>query len=66
MGVNLGGKIGIMTQDFDDEPVMADDIDYVDEEDIASDSEEIDPEIEWPNSTGYGRRRKESIIFAVR
>lgn len=60
MGVNLGGKIwGIMTQDFDDEPVMADDIDYVDEEDIASDSEEIDPdEIEWPNSTGYGRREE--------
>lgn len=59
MGLNLGGLIWeTSTQDFDKDPVMEEeDTDYVDDEDLASDSEEIDPEdIEWPNSTGYGRR----------
>lgn len=61
MGVNIAGKIwDAGTQDFtNDDPEPVEDVDHLEEDDIASDSEEIDPnEIEWPNSTGYGRREE--------
>lgn len=60
MGVNIGGKIwDVWTQDFTEEPEVIPDVDHLDEEDIASDSVEVDPDtIEWPNHTGYGRREE--------
>lgn len=60
MGINIVGWIwDTGTQDFSDEPNLIEDVDHLDEEDIMSDSEEIDPnEIVWPNNTGYGRREE--------
>lgn len=57
MGINLGGKLWAnLTNTFDKSPVMADDQDYLDEEDLASNAKEIDPStIEWPEHPGEGR-----------
>ena len=61
MGLNLGGKIWEAgTQTFSDEPDLIIDEDYLDDEDIASDAEEIDPDtIVWPEHPGYGRREED-------
>lgn len=58
MGLNLGGKIWEAgTQNFTNEPDLIIDEDYLDDEDLASDAEEIDPDtIVWPEHPGYGRR----------
>ena len=60
MGINIGGKIwDAWTQDFENEPDIIEDIDYLDEEDIASDAVEVDPDtIEWPEHPGFGRREE--------
>lgn len=59
MGINIGGKIwDAWTQDFTNEPVIEDE-DYLDEDDLASDAEEIDPDtIVWPDHPGYGRQEE--------
>ena len=58
MGINVGSKIwNTWTQDFSNEPDVVEDVDYIDDDDLASDSEEIDPDtIEWPDHPGYGRQ----------
>ena len=60
MGINIGGKIwDAWTQDFDNEPDLVEDVDYIDAEDLASDAEEIDPDtIVWPEHPGYGRQEE--------
>ncbi|TAH68025.1 MAG: hypothetical protein EWM47_08470 [Anaerolineaceae bacterium] len=60
MGINIIGKIwDAGTQDFTNEPDVIEDEDHLDQEDIASDSEEVDPDtIVWPENTGYGRREE--------
>jgi LCP family protein required for cell wall assembly len=57
MGINLGGKLWAnLTNTFDKNPVMADDQDYLDEDDLASNAKEIDPNtIVWPEHPGEGR-----------
>ncbi len=57
MGVNLGGTIwAAWTGDFKDGEDVAADIDYVEEEDLSSKGEEINPTmINWPNTSGIGR-----------
>jgi LCP family protein required for cell wall assembly len=61
MGLNLGGRIWEAgTQTFSDEPDLIIDEDYLDDEDLASDAEEIDPDtIVWPEHPGYGRREED-------
>lgn len=58
MGINLGGTIwASMTGNFKDTTVVADDIDYVEQEDVEAEGEEIDPStIVWPNVTDMGRQ----------
>ena len=60
MGVNIGGKIwDAWTQDFSEEPDLIIDEDYLDDEDIASDAVEVDPDtIVWPEHSGYGRHEE--------
>ncbi|HPU63004.1 MAG TPA: LCP family protein [Mobilitalea sp.] len=60
MGINIGGKIwDAWTQDFTDNTDVEEDVDYLDEEDIASTDEEIDPDtIVWPEHPGYGRQEE--------
>lgn len=57
MGINIGGKIwDVMTQEYTDTTDVEEDVDYIEEEDLASDAEEIDPDtIEWPEHPGDGR-----------
>lgn len=57
MGIDLGGKIwATWTKDFDKSPELVEDTDYLDEEDLNSDAEEIDPStIVWPDHPGVGR-----------
>lgn len=58
MGINIGGKIwDTWTQDFTDNTDVAEDIDHIEEEDIKSNAEEIDPDtIVWPEHPGEGRQ----------
>lgn len=60
MGINIGGMIwDAWTDDFSDDPVMIEDVDHIEEEDIESDAEEMDPEeIVWPDHPGYGRQEE--------
>ncbi|HKL79657.1 MAG TPA: LCP family protein [Mobilitalea sp.] len=56
MGVDLGGKIWeTWTKDFEKDPLLTDDTDYLDEEDLNSDANEIDPStIIWTDHPGEG------------
>ncbi len=60
MGANLGGTLwASLTNSFDKSPVFAEDEDYLDEEDLASKGQEIDPStIVWPDHPGEGRQEK--------
>lgn len=60
MGINLGGTIWAgLTGNFKDNTDVAEDIDYVDQEDVEAKGEEIDPgTIVWPNHTGMGRQEE--------
>lgn len=60
IGLNIGGVIWeVWTDDFNNVTVVENDIDYLDEEDIESDAEEIDTQtIIWPNHNGEGRREE--------
>lgn len=59
MGINLGGKIwAAWTNDFGDSTDIADE-DYLEEEDLASDAPEVDPnQIVWPEHPGDGRHEE--------
>jgi len=59
MGLNIGGKIwNAWTQDFTDNTDI-EDVDYLEEDDIASDAPEINPDtIVWPDHPGYGRHEE--------
>lgn len=65
MGVNLGGTIwATWTGNFEDNTDVVEDIDYIDDEDIASEGEEIDPNtIKWPDHPGEGR--KEDGVYNI-
>lgn len=58
MGINLGGTIWVsMTSNFKDTTDVTDDIDYVEQEDVEAEGEEIDTStIVWPNVSGMGRQ----------
>lgn len=60
MGINLGGKIwDAWTQDFNNEPDLVVDEDFIEEEDLVSDAVEVDVEtIVWPEHSGYGRQEE--------
>ena len=60
MGINIGGKIwDVMTQDFTDNTDVEKDVDYIEEDDLNSDAEEIDPDtIVWPEHPGDGRQEE--------
>lgn len=60
MGVDVGGKIwATWTQSFDKDPVVSEDIDILDQEDLESDAKEIDPStIVWPEHGGEGRKEE--------
>ena len=61
MGLNLGGKIwDAWTDDFTQGPDLIDDEDHLEDDDLNSDAQEIDPnEIVWPDHPGYGRQEEE-------
>jgi LCP family protein required for cell wall assembly len=58
MGVDLSGKIwATWTDEFDDNTELAPDQDFLDEEDLNSDAQEVDPsQIVWPQHPGAGRK----------
>lgn len=60
MGLNLGGKIwDAWTDDFTQGPDLIDDEDHLEDDDLNSDAQEIDPnEIVWPDHPGYGRQEE--------
>ncbi len=60
MGIDISGKIwATMTKDFDKSPELLEDTDHLDEEDLSSDEEDIDPNtINWPEHPGYGRQEE--------
>lgn len=60
MGINIGGAIwDVWTDDFTEAPVITADEDYLEEDDLASNAEEIDPdEIIWPDHPGYARQEE--------
>lgn len=57
MGINLSGTIwAAWTGNFDDGTDVVEDVDYLDEEDLSAEGEEIDPStIAWPDHPGEGR-----------
>jgi LCP family protein required for cell wall assembly len=57
MGLNLSGTIwSTWTGNFEENVEAVEDVDYLDEEDLASDAEEIDPNtIIWPDHPGDGK-----------
>lgn len=60
MGVNLSGKIWeVWTGSFVDGEDVKEDLDYLDDDDLTSDSKEIDPNtIKWPDHPGQGRKEE--------
>ncbi len=60
MGVNLGGTIwAVWTGDFDEGEDAAVDIDYVEDEDLKAEGEEVNTTtIPWPNTSGVGRHEE--------
>ncbi len=60
MGIDISGKIwATMTKDFEKSTMLEEDTDYLDEDDLSSDEEEIDPNtIKWPDHPGYGRQEE--------
>lgn len=60
MGVNLTGTIwSTMTGNFEDEPDLVEDTDYLDADDLSSDAPELDPStIIWPDHPGDGRHEE--------
>jgi LCP family protein required for cell wall assembly len=60
MGVDLTGRIWeTMTGSFESEVALAEDKDYLDEEDLVSDAEEADlSQIKWPEHPGDGRQEE--------
>jgi LCP family protein required for cell wall assembly len=65
MGVDLSGKIwATWTGEFDKEADLAPDEDFLDDEDLISTAEEVDPsQIVWPDHPGEGR--KEEGVYNV-
>ncbi|MDF2844139.1 MAG: hypothetical protein K0R00_2565 [Herbinix sp.] len=65
MGVNLSGTLwAAWTGNFDDGTDVVEDVDYLDEDDLTSEGEEIDVStIVWPNHLGEGR--KEEGVYNV-
>lgn len=57
MGLNLTGTIwSTWTGNFEENVEAVEDVDYLDEEDLASDAEEVDPNtIIWPDHPGEGK-----------
>ncbi len=57
MGLNLTGTIwSTWTGNFEENVEAVEDVDYLDEEDLASDAEEVDPNtIIWPEHPGDGK-----------
>jgi polyisoprenyl-teichoic acid--peptidoglycan teichoic acid transferase len=57
MGLNLTGNIwSTWTDNFEENVEAVEDVDYLDEEDLASDAEEIDPNtINWTDHPGDGK-----------
>ncbi len=60
MGINLGGTLwDAWTGDFKDNTDVKEDIDYVEDEDIEAEGEEVDTNtIVWPNHSGEGRQEE--------
>jgi LCP family protein required for cell wall assembly len=60
MGLNISGRIwSSVTGNFDDGTDVTEDVDYIDEADMASDAKEIDPNsIVWPAHPGEGRQEE--------
>jgi LCP family protein required for cell wall assembly len=60
MGVNLTGTIwSTWTGNFEENVEAVEDVDHLDEEDMASDAEEIDPStIVWPDHPGQGKHEE--------
>lgn len=60
MGINIGGMIwDSRTKGFEDNADVAEDIDYVEEDDIKSDAKEIDiSTIKFPNTSVDGRKEE--------
>ena len=60
MGVNLSGTLwAAWTGNFDDGTDVVEDVDYLDEDDLTSEGEEIDVStIVWPNHLGEGRKEE--------
>lgn len=60
MGLNLTGTIwSTWTGNFEEDVQAVEDVDYLDEDDIASDAEEVDPAtIVWPEHPGDGRHEE--------
>jgi LCP family protein required for cell wall assembly len=60
MGIHIGGIIwDSRTNEFEDSTDVTEDIDYVEEDDINSDAQEIDPStISLPNNSVDGRKEK--------
>lgn len=60
MGLNIGGKIwDAWTQDFNHEPDLVEDLDYLEDDDLISEAPEVDPDtIIWPDHPGYGRQEE--------
>ena len=69
MGVNLSGKIwATFTDGFEEDPVLADDIDKLEEEDLQSNDPEINPaEIIWPEhkEEGIPEGRQEEGVYNI-
>lgn len=59
-GINISGAIWeARTNDYVDNTEVGEDIDYIEEDDLESDAEEIDTDtIIWPNHTGEGRKEE--------
>lgn len=60
MGITIGGKIwDVWTKDFENEPEILEDIDFLEDDDLISEAVEIDPDtIVWPETTGFGRKEE--------
>jgi LCP family protein required for cell wall assembly len=60
MGINIGGKVWeVVTKDFNEEPDVVIDEDYIEDDDLISEAVEVDTDtIIWPDHSGYGRHEE--------
>ncbi len=60
MGINIGGKVWeVVTKDFNEEPDVLIDQDYIEDDDLISEAVEVDTDtIIWPDHPGYGRHEE--------